>query len=400
MKRIFGLIPNVFFLGLVSLFNDFSAQMIIAVMPAFLVSLGATPIFIGFLEGFADALSSVLKIFSGWFSDRIRRRKIISVWGYSLSTFTRWILYFVGNIWQVFVLRAFDRVGKGFRDSPRDALLADSVARGEVGKSFGYQRAMDAAGGVIGPVAAVLILPLIGGNYRTLFLIAFGVGILALLSFFFVEERTPQRTEGAGEPLPFTFSPKRFGGHFKGFIASVFFFGLGAMPVSVMLLKSSSIGSIAIYIPLMYLVYNVSFAFFAIPFGKLSDKITERRVIIGGFAAAICSYLVLAFTESVAGITMGFVLFGVYTAMTEGVEKAFASKLLASEVMASGQGFLGAAIGISSLLAGLVGGTIWTFLGVTSAFVYGAAMMAIGLLIFIQLNGMRERAYNKTIQSL
>jgi len=177
----------------VSLLNDFSAEMIIAVMPAFLVLLGAAPIFIGFIEGFADALASVLRLISGRYSDRLHQRKIISVWGYTLSVATRLVLAFVGNVWQVFFLRAFDRIGKGVREAPRDALLVESVEKREVGKSFGYQRAMDAVGGVLGPIAAVLVLPFIGGNYRTLFLIAFGVGIFAVLAFLFVKEAPPQK---------------------------------------------------------------------------------------------------------------------------------------------------------------------------------------------------------------
>jgi len=387
MKRILGLVPNVFFLGLVSLFNDFSAEMIIAVMPAFLtIVLGAPPVFIGFLEGFADALASVLKIFSGWFSDKIHKRKIFAVSGYSLSVFTRWILALVGNFWQVFIIRAVDRVGKGFRDAPRDALLAESVEKEEVGKSFGYQRAMDTMGAVLGPLAAVFILPLIAGDYRTLFLIAFGVGIFAVLSFIFVKESHNLETEPRREAASFSFSLKKFTMQFKLFIAAIFIFGAGVMPLSLILLKSQDIGSIGIYIPLMYLIYNISFAFFSIPFGRLSDKIGQKKVLIGGFSAAIVAYLIFAAFSDTKAIILGFIIFGLYSAMTDGVGRALASKLINHEVLASGQGFLAAAIGVSSLLAGLIGGTIWTFWGSTAAFVYGASMMLLGLLTFIRLN--------------
>ncbi len=160
-KKIFGLRRNVFFLGLVSLFNDFSAEMMYSVMPGFLTTvLGAPPVLVGFLEGFADALASVLKIYFGWFSDKIGKRKILAVSGYAVSVSTRWFLSLVGNFWQVFILRSIDRVGKGLRDSPRDALISESVETKELGKSFGYHRAMDTIGATLGPLSAVLILPL------------------------------------------------------------------------------------------------------------------------------------------------------------------------------------------------------------------------------------------------
>ena len=397
MKRIFGLVPNVFFLGLVSMFNDFSAEMIIAGMPAFLtVSLGAPAVFVGFLEGFADALASVLKIVSGWLSDRLRKRKIIVLGGYSLSVFIRWPLALVANFWQVFALRIIDRVGKGFRDAPRDALLAESVEKKEIGKSFGYQRAMDTIGAVLGPLFAVLILPLIAYDYRLLFLIAFFIGALAIASLFFVRESriAKQKLDFDAKqiaPPKLTFSLKQFDRNFKLFILAVFVFGLGAMPLSLMLLKSQDIGAVGKFVPLMYLVYNISFAIFAIPFGKLSDKIGQRKVMIAGFSSAILSYLILASSSATAGIVLGFVIFGLYSAMTDAVERALASKLSRSELLASGQGFLSAAAGLSSLLAGLIGGVIWTFAGSTAAFIYGAVLMSAGLVVLV---GQRNNSQN------
>lgn len=387
-RRIFGLRKNVFWLGLVSLFNDFSAEMMYSVMPGFLtVVLGAPPVFVGFIEGFADALASVLKIYFGWFSDKIGKRKIMAVGGYAISVSTRWFLALVGNFWQVFILRSIDRIGKGLRDSPRDALISESVERHEISKSFGYHRAMDTVGAALGPLAAVLIMPMIMNDYRLLFQISFVFGLLAVLTFVFVRDVKTRTSEIHAAPHPdFSFSLKEYSGVFKEYILAVFLFGIGVMPVALMLLKSKEIGLNGFSIPLMYFVYNLSFVIFAIPAGKLADRIGEKKVIAGGFLAAIVSYLNLAMFSTIGSVLVGFLTFGLYSAMTDGVERALASKLVPENKLASGQGFLNASVGISSLLAGLAGGTIWTKFGSQPAFLYGAVMMAIGLAIFIHLN--------------
>lgn len=398
-KKIIGLRPNVFWLGIVSLMNDFSGEMVYSVMPGFLsVVFGAPPILIGFLEGFADALASFLKIYFGWFSDKIRKRKILSVIGYSLSTSTRWFLSLTGNFWQVFLLRAIDRGGKGLRDSPRDALISESVEPSELGRSFGYHRAMDTTGKVLGPLAAIIILPLIMNDYRMLFKIAFVFGIFAVVAFFFVKEINPPAGGEKFEEITRKEDIRKFGDikkifslseyskEFKLFILSIFIFGLGEMPIALTLLKSREIGLDGFSIPLMYFVTNVAFVLFAIPAGRISDKIGERKILILGFLAAITAYVNLAVFKNVYFVILGFIFIGLYSAMTDGVERALASKLVAREKLAAGQGFLNAAIGISTLLSSLTGGGIWTLFGSGPAFVYGIFMMIVGLFSFITLN--------------
>lgn len=386
-KRIFSLQPNVFFLGLVSLFNDFSSEMIYSVMPAFLtVVLGAPPVVVGFIEGFADALASTLKIYFGWLSDKLGKRKILSVIGYSFSVATRWFLALAGNFWQVFLLRVADRIGKGLRDSPRDALISESVEPRELGKSFGYHRTMDTIGATLGPLSAVLILPFIMNDYRILFKIGFIIGIFSILSFIFVKDVKNLREKFSVVQPPFSFSLKGYSRAFKKYILAVFIFGLGLMPTALLLLKAKDFG-LGIYgIPLMYFVYSFSFIIFAIPAGKLADRIGERKVIAGGFLAAIAAYLDLAFFTGVPSLILGFIIFGLYSAMTDGVERSLASKLVPSDKLAAGQGFLNAAVGFSSLMAGVIGGGIWTKIGSHQALFYGAAAMTLGLLLFAHLN--------------
>ena len=391
-KKIFGLNRNVFFLGLVSLFNDFSAEIVISVLPAFLtVVLGAPPIFLGLMDGLANAFASFWKIISGWFSDKIGRRKIIAVSGYSLSVIARSLLVFAGNIWAVFAIRMVDRVGKGTREAPRDALLAESVPESEVGKSFGYQRSMDTMGAVFGSLAAIFIFAATQ-NYQLMFFVSFLVGIFAVASFLFVRE-IKKPISGTKEMSPrLSFSMKNFPGYFKLFIFTIFIFGLGTMPLSLMLLKVNDLmPKSLIYIPLMYFVYSVSFMIFAIPFGRFSDKIGKRKVIAGGFLVAIIAYLIFANFSSLTSVYIGFALFGLYSAMTDGIARAKTSRLVGHEVLAQGEGFLGAAVGVSSLLAGLIGGGIWTWVGPSAAFTYGAIMMSIGFALFIYWNGFWNR---------
>ncbi len=391
-KRIFGLKPNVFFLGLVSLFNDFSSEMMYSVMPGFLTKvLGAPPVFVGFIEGFADAVAGIFKIYFGWFSDKIGKRKVLAISGYSLSVSTRWFLSLVGNFWQVFLLRAIDRIGKGLRDSPRDALIFESVDRKEAGRSFGYHRAMDTIGGALGPLTAVFLLPYLANNYRLLFRIAFVLGIPSVFTFIFVRDIKKPVTEDIKVVYPpFSFSLKEYSSVFKEYILAVFIFGLGVMPLALMLLKSKDVGLTGFSIPLMYFVNNISFMLFAIPAGKLADKIGDKKVIALGFLFAIFSYLNLAFFSTILSVVIGFVMFGMYSAMTDGVQRALAAKLVPDNKLASGQGYLNAAVGISSLASGLMGGIIWTKFGSQLALLYGASMMTIGLALFIHLNTEKE----------
>ncbi len=381
---IFGLRKNVFFLGLVSLFNDFSNQMIQSVMPAFLaITLGISPVGIGFIEGAADAVASFLKIFSGWFSDKIGKRKSLALFGYALSVSTRPFFTLASRFSEVFGLRIIDRIGKGFRDSPRDALLAESSDQKELGKSFGYHRAMDAMGGMLGPLGAFLILPLIGGSYHKLFWIAFGVGLLTILMFVFVKEiRRPD-----GVMLP-KITRAFFKEHrrFSFFLLSIFVFGLGSLPITLMLLRPIELGIKIGEIPLLYFVYNVTFVLAAIPLGRLSDKLGKRKTITSGLVMAILSYVILARAGSVPVAILSFVILGLYSAATDGIERAMTARLVNPQYLATGEGLLNAAVGISSLLSGLIGGLIWTINGPAAALYYAAALSAIGAIIFVAFN--------------
>ncbi len=390
--KIFGFKRNVFFLSVVSLLNDFSNEMIQSVMPVFLsVTLGVPPVFVGMIEGFSDAVASFLKIFSGWFSDKVGKRKPIAIFGYGISVIIRPLYIFASSFPQILALRVTDRIGKGIREAPRDALLSESAGREELGRSFGFHRAMDAMGGIAGPLAAVLFISFLGFSYKILFLMAFIVGIFTVLTFVFVTEI--KKPESAVR-LPLSFKIFRDNPDFAVFLLGIFVFGLGTLPITLMLLRPVEIGASLGNIPLLYLIYSLAFVTSAVPFGRLSDKIGERYVIICGFFSAIACYLVLSLTDSVPMTILAFALFGIYAAATDGISRALASKLVPENILATGQGFLQAATGISSLLAGVVGGILWTVYNSAFAFLYAASFSVIGLIIFYSLtiNGKHKKA--------
>jgi MFS family permease len=245
-------------------------------------------------------------------------------------------------------------------------------------------------GGIAGPLGAVLILSIFGeSNYYPLFLIAFGIGILALLSFVFIKD-VP--VDGKKVPMRFDIRIFRKNKKFILFLLAIFVFGMGTLPITLMLLRPIEIGSSLGNIPLLYLVYSLVFVVIALPFGKLSDKVGERFVIPLGFLSAIACYFILGtVANSIWMAVAAFALFGVYSAATDGIGRSLTAKLVDPELLATGQGFLQTAIGFSSLLAGVIGGLLWTKFGAFWAFAYGATFAALGLLIFIAINFIPNR---------
>lgn len=381
-RTIAGLDSNVFYLGVVSLLNDFSSEMVYSVMPVFLTTvLGATPEFVGFLEGAADALSSVLKIFSGHLSDVLKRRKSLAFTGYTLSVLTRLGLVFAGTASGVFALRIVDRIGKGFRDAPRDALIVDSADPHELGKSFNYHRAMDTIGATIGPLVGFLILPYLLFNYRTLFFVGFVAGLGALLAFWFVHDVRAERS--LAKKLEWSLSSYPVA--FRRLLLASFLFSVGMLPISLLLLRIKPINPDLSFVPVFYFLYSLSFVLFAFPIGRISDVVGERRMMLFGFAVAIVAYLILAAGSQPWQVVLGFVLLGLYSALTDGIIRALGAKLVGDERRGGAQGVLAAALGIASLVAGVVGGAFWTSFGFAVALWYGIAAMSAGTVLFISI---------------
>jgi len=373
-KRILGLNQNVFFMGMVSFFNDFSNEMILSVFPAFFAGvLKAGAASLGMVEGIADGASQFIKIFSGRYSDKIQKRKLPAVLGYALSVAVRPFYINASTLLGVLTPRVIDRVGKGLREAPRDSLISLSVQKEELGKSFGFHRAMDTVGGIAGPLTAYLILRYMPNNFNAVFLCAFVIGLLAIFSFVFVKEvkvvAQYVSEKNSRIPLP---------PHFFSSLLSFFILSLGTLPVALMLLRIADFGYDLSTIPLFYLIYSVSVSIFSIGAGNLADKIGDRKVLFLGYVILLFSYFALSFHGMVA-LVISFVLLGLFSAFTDGIQRAYISRISAPEARGTAIGFLNGASGLGFLFAGIVGGLIWQNLGPIYAILVSGLVILGGL---------------------
>ncbi len=379
--RILGLPKNIFFLGLTSLFNDFSSEMIFSIIPAFfVVVLKAGAASLGLVDGIAESASNFFKIYSGHLSDRFQKRKGLVVAGYSLSVITRPFYLLVGTVGGVLGLRFLDRLGKGFRDAPRDAIISLSTPKEEMGRSFGYHRAMDTTGAIVGPLVAYLILRALPLHFNTIFLTAFGVGIIALATLIFISDvvlpSIPRRA-GLIDSLR-ALSPR-----FKLYLGAIFILSIGALPIAVLLLKTSSLGLVIADIPLFYMIYNISYAAFSFSAGTLSDRIGAKKVIVLGYIMLLAGYVVLGVANSLAVVIAGFFVLGLFPALTDGVQRSFASQLSGEELRGGALGLLNAANGFGVLFAGIGGGYLWQAFNPITALAAAAAAVVAGLIMLV-----------------
>lgn len=379
--RIFGLPRNIFFLGLTSLFNDFSSDMIYSVLPAFFTAvLGAGAQSLGLVDGIAECASNIFKIYSGYLSDRLQSRKPLVVAGYSLSVLTRPVYAFVFTVTGALGLRFLDRMGKGLRDAARDSIISLSAPKGEVGRAFGYHRAMDTVGAIVGPLVAYVILSRFPNGFPVIFFTAFAVGLLAVASLIFIRDVSVQ-VRGDSKRLTASFA--NFSPGFKFYLGAVLVLSMGSLPVAVMLLKTRSLGLAIADIPLFYMFYNLSYAGFSMAAGKASDRRGARTVIVTGYVVLLASYLLIGIAQSVWSLVLGFLMLGLFPALTDGVQRALAAQLTSEEVRGSGLGMLHAANGVGALVAGIGGGYLWQAFGAPVAFLAAAVFLVMGLVLLL-----------------
>jgi MFS family permease len=332
------------------------------------------------VDGVAEASSNLFKIYSGYLSDRFQVRKPLVFAGYTLSVLTRPFYALVYAVPGALGLRFLDRVGKGVRDSARDSIISLSAPKSELGRSFGYHRAMDTTGAILGPLVAYLILSRFPSHFNLVFFSAFAIGLLAIVSLIFI---TDVIVQGSAKRAVSLTSFGRFSLGYKLYLAAVFVLSMGSLPVAVILLKTQSIGLVIADVPLVYMVYNLSYAAFSLAAGRASDQIGPRAVILFGYLILMLSYFFLSIAQSVWPLVLGFFVLGLFPALTDGVQRAFASQLTTDELRGSGLGWLNAANGFGALLAGVAGGYLWQTHGAGVAFIAASGVVMIGLVLLL-----------------
>lgn len=383
-----GLNRNVIVLGFVSLLNDAASEMIYPLLPMFLTTvLGAGPAALGVIEGLAESTVSILKLFSGYISDRVRRRKGWIVAGYIISNVVRPLIAVAGSWPTVLGLRMADRIGKGIRTSPRDALIADSVSPDLRGTAYGFHRAMDHAGAIIGPLVATGLLLVMNENLRSVFLLSFIPGaIAAVMLIAGLKEATSQRREGRGwEGLNFRAALAETPKGFRLYLLAIFIFTLGNSSDVFLLLQAQKIGVSTALIPAIWVVLHAVKVVFSIPGGMISDRIGRKKVILAGWVVYALVYAGFALANKQWHMWALFAVYGAYFGLTEGVEKALVADLSPAHLRGSCFGLYHLAVGLGALPASLMFGLVWERFGAHMAFGLGAllALVAGAMLVLL-----------------
>jgi MFS family permease len=367
-------------LGVTSFFTDVGSEMIFPLLPVFVASLGASPTFLGLVEGIADATASLLKLASGYLADHTRRRKPFVVAGYGLAALARPLVALATAPWHVLAVRVTDRIGKGIRTAPRDALIAASAAEGDTGRAFGFHRAMDHAGAVVGPLLATALLGL-GFPLRTVFWLAFIPGLLSVLTVMLVRE--PVVSRQVPEPAAFEGAPRRIPSRLRGYLAIVLLFSLGNSSDAFLLLRAKDLGVPVASIPLLWMTLHVAKLVSSYLGGGWSDRIPRTKLIVGGWAVYAATYLAFGVATEPWHVWLLFVVYGSYYGLTEPAERALVKDLAPERVRGRAYGSYNFIIGISAVPAGLLTGWLWQTWGPRVALSAGAGIAALSSVALI-----------------
>lgn len=366
-------------LAAVSFLTDLSSEMIYPLLPVFLAStLGAGALAVGVIEGAAESVAALLKLVSGWWSDRLPRRKPLVLAGYTLASIARPLIGVAQSVAQVLALRVADRVGKGIRGAPRDALIADAIDPSQRGLAYGFHRAADHGGAVVGPLVAFALLAWWGASLRLVFLLAAIPAALAVVTIVWGVKET-SRAHPAVAHAP-DLRRGGLGRTFWWYLAVLLVFTLGNSTDAFLLLRAADLGVPVALAPVLWAMLHVVKSASNVPGGALSDRLGRRPLIIGGWVLYALVYVGFALASEPWHAWTLFAVYGVYFGMTEGVEKAFVADLVRADVRGAAFGWYNLAIGVGALPASLIFGAVWEAVGPAAAFLLGASLAVVAAL--------------------
>jgi MFS family permease len=371
-------------LGAVSLLTDLSSEMIYPLLPVFLsTALGAGPLAIGAIEGAAESIAALLKLASGWWSDRLPRRKPLVIAGYGIASVVRPLIGLAQSVGQVLAIRLADRAGKGIRGAPRDALIADAVHESQRGRAYGFHRAADHAGAVAGPLVAFALLAWGGVALRTVFLLAAIPAAAAMIVLIFGVRESARESVQPKEKTKLDRSG--LSRRFWGYLGVLMVFTLGNSTDALLILRANELGVSAAIVPILWAVLHVVKSVSSTPGGVLSDRLGRRPLIAAGWLVYAAVYLGFAYASETWHAWALFIVYGLYFGMTEGVEKALVADLVPSGVRGAAFGWYNLTIGLAALPASLLFGGLWQAYGAETAFITGAglALLAAVGLVFV-----------------
>ena len=376
---------NIILLGITSLLTDISSEMIYPLLPVYIVvRLGVSPAILGFIEGIAESLSSLLKVFSGYFSDKTKSRKPFTILGYAGSAAGKFFLYLSTSWSYVFLGRVIDRFGKGIRTAPRDALIAENALEGKKGAAFGLHRAMDTLGASVGVLLAYFLVVRYKEEFKNIFLFSLIPAFFGILFLFFVKEK---KTASPKTREKLQFKWRDLDKRLKLFLIFSLIFTLGNSSNQFLLLRAKNLGSPLPTVILFYLAYNIIYALVSYPASRLSDRIGRKKLLVLGYLFYGLVYLGFALIKSLNMFWLLFGVYGLYIGFTEGVEKALVADIAPPGLRGTAIGLHATLVGIGLFPASLLAGMLWRFFGAAAPFYFGGAMgifASIGLWFILQ----------------
>ena len=376
---------NVWALGIVSLLMDLSSEMILSILPIFLVTgLGVSVLTLGLIEGLAEGVASVIKAFSGALSDYLKKRKILVVIGYGLSTLTKPFFALASTATWIFTARFVDRLGKGIRGAPRDSLIADSTSTKIRGTAYSLRQSLDTLGALLGPIIAIIILYLTTNNFRFVLWFAVIPAVLCIVVLIFGVKETTLKKNVLKKKSYFLFKNfSKITPVIWLFFLTVFILNLGHFSEAFLLLRSQEIGLKVSFIPIVFVVMNVAYAIVAVPFGHLADKVGFFIPIVCGFLILVLSNIILALTNGIEWMFAGIIFWGIHLGMTQGLLLAIVAQLSPLELRGTSFGLLHAITGAALFVASLIAGYLWQYYNSGLIFIVSAIITSVGITFFI-----------------